>query len=139
LGAVEVDPNSRIATVRVIPTVQPFKPLATRHDFQIGAVAVVPADSQERVRLTPKANAPMTMQLMARLELAGVELSEIFQVEQFVLKSRSNTAEVTFSSQAIGQEETHAMCEIAAVQLDDSASIAELVLKPINAIPNRAP
>lgn len=131
LGAVEVDQNNRIATVRVIPTLQPFKPLVTRHDFQIGAVAVVPADSQERVRLTPKADAPMTMQLMARLELAGVELSQIFQVEHFILKSRSNTAQVTFNSQAIGQKETEATCEITAVQLDDSGYIEELLLNPI--------
>jgi len=131
LGAVELDQDSRIATVRVIPTLQPFKPLVTRHDFQIGAVAVVPANSDERVHLTPRANEPMTMHLMARLELAGVELSTIFHVEQLVLKSRSNTVHVTFSSPALGEGETDATCEITAVQLDDSGYIAELLLNPV--------
>jgi hypothetical protein len=71
------------------------------------------------------------MQLLAHLELAGVELSADFQLAQLILKVRSNTVQVTLSSQAAGQEQTGATCETTAVHLDNSARIAELLLNPI--------
>ena len=71
------------------------------------------------------------MQLLANLELAGVELSTNFQVSQLVLKSRGNNVRVTLSSQSVGQEQTGTTCETADVRLDSSARIAELLLNPI--------
>jgi DNA-binding response OmpR family regulator len=130
LGPVEIDKNGQIVTLRLIPTLQPFTPLPTRNALQIGGVAVVPANSREHVELKPNLNAPMRVQLLAHLELAGVELSNTFQVSQLVLKTRAKTVRVTFSSQSIGQEETGATCEAAGVKLDASARIAELVLQP---------
>jgi DNA-binding response OmpR family regulator len=130
LGPVEVDKNGRIATLRLIPTLQPFTPLQTRNALQIGTVSVVPANAREHVELKPNLNAPMRVQLLAHLELAGVELSNTFQVSQLVLKTRATTVRVTFSSQSIGQEETGATCETAGVKLDASARIAELLLQP---------
>ena len=129
LGRVALDGNGRIATVRLIPTLQPFKAAETRKALQIGAVALVPINSKERIQLTSAANAPMTMQLLAHLEIAGVELSDGFQVAQLVLKNRNNTVRVTLDSQAIGQEEAGAAREIAAVRLDHSGQIAELLLQ----------
>jgi hypothetical protein len=71
------------------------------------------------------------MQLLADLELAGVELSNTFQVAHLVLKSSANAMRVTFSSQSVGQEETGVSCEAAGVKLDASARIEELLLQPI--------
>ena len=73
----------------------------------------------------------MTMQLLAHLELAGVELSPSFEVAQLVLKNYSNTVRVTLSAESVGQEQTGATCETAAVRLDNSARIAEVLLNPI--------
>jgi hypothetical protein len=129
LGRVALDGNGRIATVHLIPTLQPFKAAETRNAFQIGAVALVPINSKERIQLTSAADTPMTMQLLAHLEIAGVELSDAFQVAQLVLKNRNNTVRVTLNSQAIGQEQSGAACEIAAVRLDHSGQIAELLLQ----------
>ena len=131
LGPVEIDRNGRIVTLRLIPTLQPFTPPQTRNALQIGGVAVVPANSHEHVELMPTLTAPMRVQLLAHLELAGVELSNTFQVAQLVLKARAKTVRVTFSSQSIGPEEPGATCEAAAVKLDASARIAELLLQPI--------
>ena len=131
LGRVELDANGRIATVRLIPTLQPFQRLPTRNAFEIGGVAVVPINSHEQVQLTSTTAAPMRMQLLSHFELAGVELSGNFQVAQLVLKTRSNKVRVTLSSEAIGPEQTGATCETAAVQLDNSAKIAELLLNPV--------
>jgi DNA-binding response OmpR family regulator len=131
LGPVEIDKNGRIATVRLIPTLQPFTPLETRNALQIGGLAVVPANSREHVQLMSKVSAPMRMQLLADLELAGVELSNTFQVAHLVLKSSANAMRVTFSSQSVGQEETGVKCEAAGVKLDASARIEELLLQPI--------
>jgi DNA-binding response OmpR family regulator len=132
LGPVEIDKNGRIVTLRLIPTLQPFTPLQTRNALQISGVAVVPANSREHVELMPNVNVPMRVQLLAHLQLAGIELSNTFQVAQLVLKSRAKTVHVTFSSQSIGQEETGATCEAADVKLDASARIKELVLQPVS-------
>jgi DNA-binding response OmpR family regulator len=131
LGPVEIDKNGRIATLRLTPTLQPFTPLETRNALQIGGLAVVPANAHEHVQLMSKMNAPMRMQLLAPLELAGVELSDTFQVAQLVLKSRANTMRVTFSSKSADPEETGVPCEAAGVKLDASAQIEELLLQPI--------
>jgi len=131
LGPVEIDRNGRIVTLRLIPTLHPFTPPQTRNALQIGGVAVVAANSHEHVELMPTVAAPMRVQLLAHLELAGVELSNTFQVGQLVLKTKAKTVRVTFSSQSIGPEETGATCEAAAVKLDASARIAELLLQPI--------
>ncbi len=131
LGAVQLDAVGKIATLRLIPTLQPFQRLQTRNAVQIGALDVVPHDSREHVRLTPMANATMTMHLLAHLELAGVELSGNFQVSQLVLKSTTNVVRVTLNSEAVGQEQTGVFCETAAVRLDNAARLAELSLKPL--------
>ncbi|MDQ2823964.1 MAG: response regulator [Verrucomicrobiota bacterium] len=131
LGPVELDADGRIATLRLIPTLQPFQHLQTLNACQIGGVAVVSVNSHECVQLTPTTTAPMTMQLLAQLELAGVELSANFQVAQLVLKNYSNTVRVMLGVEALGQEQTGATCETAAVRLDNSARIAELLLNPI--------
>jgi len=94
-------------------------------------LAVVPIQARERVELIPAAAANMTMQLLAQLELAGVKLSPTFQVAQLILKWRSNAVRVTFSSNGIADEKSGAAFETAAIQLDNSARIAELLLNPI--------
>jgi len=131
LGQTELDASGRITTLRLIPTLKPFQPAPTRNAFEIGDLAVVPAQARERVELIPAAAATMTMQLLAQLELAGVKLSPTFQVAQLILKWRSNAVRVTFSSNGIAEEKSGAAFETAAIQLDNSARIAELLLNPI--------
>jgi DNA-binding response OmpR family regulator len=131
LGALDLDRTGRIAVLRLIPTVQPFVPLATRSALQIGGVSVVPTNSHESMQLTSTVQAPMRMHLLARLEVAGVELSSTFQISQLVLKSRSHQVRVTLSEQAVGQEQSGTLCEIAGVQMDGAARLAELTLNPV--------
>ena len=131
LGAVDLDRSGRIAVIRVIPTVQPFTRLATQSSLQIGSVSVVPANSHERLQLTPRANAPMRMHLLAQLEVAGVELSSTFQISQLVLKVRNGHVRVTLNEQAVGQELTGTACQIGEVQMDAEARLSELTLSPI--------
>ncbi len=132
LGAVDLDRYGRIAVLRVIPTPQPFTPMETRNALQIGSVAVLPANSHDRFQLTPTANSPMRMQLLAQLEIAGVELSSTFQISQLVLKIRSNQARVTLNAQAVGLEQAGTTCEIASVRMDAAARLAELTLNAVN-------
>ena len=131
LGQTELDANGRITTLRLSPTLKPFQPAPTRNAFEIGDVAVIPAQARERLELMPAAAAAMTMQLLAQLELVGVQLSPTFQVAQIILKWRSNAVRVTFSSNGIAEEKSGAAFETAAIQLDNSARIAELLLNPI--------
>jgi DNA-binding response OmpR family regulator len=131
LGRIELDSNHRIRTVRLVPTLHAFHRMETRSAVQIGALNVVPQDSRDHVQLTPSPNAPMTMHLLAHLELAGVELSTSFQLTQLVLKSRSTTVRVTLSSDAVGQEQTGVFCETAGVRIDEAGRIAEMLLKPL--------
>jgi hypothetical protein len=73
----------------------------------------------------------MTLQLLAHLELAGVELSPTFQISQLVLKNRGRPLRVTLDSQPGAQEENGTECEALSVRLDHSAHIAELLLNPV--------
>jgi DNA-binding response OmpR family regulator len=130
LGPVELDTNGRIATMHLIPTLQPFRPLEMQNAFQIGGVSVVPANSRERVQLTSTESAPMTMRLLSHLEIAGVELSTTFQIRELVLRSHGNIVRVTLGSQAAG-DKNGATCEIVSVRLDSSARVTELVLIPV--------
>lgn len=131
LGRVELDSVHRIRTVRLIPTLQAFQRIPTRPYVQLGALNVLPQDSREHVQLIPSPTAPMTMHLLAHLELGGVELSTNFQLTQLVLKCRSTTVRVTLSSDAVGQEQTGVFCETATVRLDEAGRIAEMLLKPL--------
>jgi DNA-binding response OmpR family regulator len=130
LGRTELDANGHIATMRLVPTMKPFQPAKTRNAFEIGDVAVLPGSPRESVRLTPTVAAPMTMQLLAHLDLTGVELSPTFEVEHVFLKWRGSRVRVTLSSKAAG-ESNGAAFEITVVQLDSSGRITELLLNPI--------
>jgi hypothetical protein len=131
LGAVDLDRDGRIAAIRVIPTLQPFMPLKTRNALQIGDVTVMSENSDDRLRLTPDATAPMRMHLLAQLEVVGVELSSNFQIAQLVLKNRTNNVRVTLNEESIGQEKSGTACETSGVQLDAMARLAELTLTPV--------
>jgi len=131
LGQVGLDGKGRIATMRLIPTFAPFKGGQTRSALQIAAVSVVPIDSTKRVQFTPAPEAPMTLQLLAHLEIAGVELSPTFQVSELVLKSRGRPLRVSLNAQPGTYEENGTACEASSIRLDHSAHIAELLLNPL--------
>jgi DNA-binding response OmpR family regulator len=128
LGPTELDENGRIATMRLIPTARPFQPAQMRNAFEIGGVALVPSESRARVQLTPAGTTPMTMELLAHLEMGGVELSPTFQVAQLLLKWRTSAVRVTLDPKA--PEQTGAGFDVSAVKLDGSGRIAELLLNP---------
>jgi DNA-binding response OmpR family regulator len=131
LGRTELDANGHIATMRLVPTMKPFQPAKTRNALEIGDVAVLPGSPRQSVRLTPTVATPMTMQLLAHLDLTGVELSPTFQVKHVFLKWRGSRVRVTLSSKATGGESNGAAFEITVVQLDASGRITELLLNPI--------
>jgi len=126
LGATELNGTGQISTVRLIPTAKPFQPSQTRSAFEIGGVAVIP---NARVQLTPAGTTPMTMELIAHLEVAQVELSPTFELAQLILKWRTNEVRVTLNPKA--PEQSAARFEATAVKLDGSGRIAELLLNPI--------
>jgi hypothetical protein len=71
----------------------------------------------------------MTIELLAHLELAAVELSPTFQVEELVLKWPTNAVRVTLNPKA--WKKSGAKFEATSVKLDSSARIAEFLLNPI--------
>jgi CheY-like chemotaxis protein len=125
LGATELDEKGRLATLRLIPTAKPFQPAATRNAFEIGGVALVRGDHRARVQLTPAGTTPMTMELLARLELSRVALLPTFQVSHLVLKWRSSLVRITLDPKA--PEQSGALFNVA-VKLDTSGQISELLL-----------
>jgi DNA-binding response OmpR family regulator len=129
LGQVGLDAKGRITEMRLIPTQVPFKAAMTQNSLQIGAVSVVPIDSTSRMQLTPAPQTPMTLRLLAQLDLAGVELSSTFQISQIVLRDRGRPIRVTMNS---GNEDNGTACETVGVRLDHSAHIAELQLNPLH-------
>ena len=129
LGATQLDVNGRILTMRLVPNSKPFQPAQIRTAFQIGSVAVVPGATRQRVQLTTAGSTPMMLQIISRAELAGVKLSPTFQVGELVLKWRTNAVRVTLDPKA--PEESGAMFELSAVQLDSAGRIVELLLNPV--------
>jgi DNA-binding response OmpR family regulator len=129
LGPTEVDANGRISMMRLLPSGKPFQATPTRNIFQIGSVAVVPTDARQRVQLTQTGSAPMTVKLIANLELAGIQLSQTFQVEQLAVKWPSNIVRVTLNPKA--PQATAARFEITSVTLGERNRLIELVLDPV--------
>jgi len=128
LGPTELDVNGRISSLRLVPTAKPFQPGQTRSAFEIGGVALIPNHTRARVQLTPAGTTPMTIELLAQLELGAVELSPAFQVAQLILKWRSTTVRITLDPKAA--EKSGAAFEPTEIKLDNSGRIAELLLKP---------
>lgn len=129
LGPIELDASGRIATVRLIPTTEPFRAVESRSAFNIGGLTVVPANERERLQLMSVATGAMTMQLYAPLELTSVELNANFEVNQLVLRCRNTAVRVTLSASA-ADTLSGASFETVSVSLDDARRIRELTLAP---------
>jgi hypothetical protein len=129
LGPVALDAKGRIRTLRLIPAGGPVKTAPTQRSLQIGAVSVIPVNSTNRMQLTPSPGSGMTLQLVAHLELAGVELSPTFQVAQVLLKDQHQPIRVTMNA---GREDGGTTFEAVTVGLDQAACISELLLTPVS-------
>ena len=129
LGNAELDANGRLSVLRLIPTARPFQPAQTRSAFEIGGVSLIPNAVKTRVQLTPSGSTPMTIELLAHLELAAVELSSAFQVAQLILKWPTNMVRVALNPKT--PEQSAARFEASAVKLDNFGRIADLLLNPI--------
>jgi DNA-binding response OmpR family regulator len=126
LGAVELGSDGRIRSLRVRPTRKPADSIRTHNGFDINDVNLV--DETACIQFTAGTSAPMTMQLVAVFKVAGVELSDQFEVAQLVLQPESTRVRITLDPQAgaTGME-----FETVGVRLDASARIAEFVLRSL--------
>ena len=122
IGSVELDAHGRIQTMRVVPTRQPAKAIEKRNGFAINDVAIV--NQSGSIQLTAGQSAPMTMQLLAMFKVAGVELSDRFEVAQLVLQPSGSRVRVSVDPKSSAATEF----ETAQVRLDPSRKIAEFVL-----------
>ena len=128
IGPAQFSGEGRISLLRIIPTTKPFQPAQMRSAFEIGGVAVIPNETRARVQLTPAGTTPMTMELLAHLELNSVELTPNFQVAQLILNWPNNPVRVTLNPKA--PEQTAAQFQMRVEKLDHSGRIAELLLFP---------
>jgi DNA-binding response OmpR family regulator len=128
IGPVELDGSGRIQTMRVVPTRQPAKRIEVKNGFAINDVALI--NQNASIQMTAGASAPMTMQLMALFKVAGVELSDRFEVEQLILQPADSRVRVTLDPQARPASATE--FETVQVTLDASRRIAEFVLNSAN-------
>jgi hypothetical protein len=126
VGPVELDPSGRIQTMRVLPTRRPPAPVAVRSRLEINDVALV--NQNGAIQLTAGQSAPMTIELMALFKVAGVQLSDRFEVAQLVLQSAGERVRVNLDphSRAGGTE-----FETVGVRLDASKRIAEFYLRAV--------
>ncbi|MDQ6624640.1 MAG: response regulator, partial [Verrucomicrobiota bacterium] len=125
LGGVLLNARGHIETVRLTPTRLPLPRQAAAEPLRVSDVAILPAKGGETMELIPTAISPMTMQLFASFELAGVELSATFGVASLVLQSRGAEIRVTLQP---GGPTTGATFKTAQVLLDREARIAEILL-----------
>jgi DNA-binding response OmpR family regulator len=124
LGIAELDSNGQIRTMRVRPTHRPAESIRTHKGFDINDVKLV--NEAACIQFTAGASTPMTMQLVAFFKVAGVELSDRFEVAQMILQSESSRVRITLDPQASGTAGME--FETVSVRLDASSRIAEFVL-----------
>jgi DNA-binding response OmpR family regulator len=124
IGPVELDAQGRIRTIRVRPTRRPANAIHARNGFEIKELSLV--NQNASIELTAGQAAPMTMQLVAMFRVAGVELSDRFEVAQLVLQPAGNRVRITLDPQSQSPGGTE--FETAQVRLDSSHRIAEFVL-----------
>jgi hypothetical protein len=124
IGPVELDPQGRIQTMRVVPMHRPANLIQTRNALEINDVALV--NQNASIELTAGYAAPMTMQLMARFKVAGVELSDRFEVAQLLLQPAGTRVHITLDPQSRLAGGTE--FETVQVRLDASRRITEFVL-----------
>jgi len=125
IGPVELDGRGLIRTMRVVPTHRPANSIQPRSGFEINDVALV--NESASIELTARGAVPMTVRLVAMFKVAGVELSDSFEVAQLVLQPAGNNVRITLdptSSSPGGSE-----FETAQIRLDASARIAEFILQ----------
>ena len=129
VGPAQFSSEGRISTLRLLPTTKPLQPAQMRNAFEIGGVALIPNETRARVQLTPAGTTPMTMELLAHLELNAVELTPNFQVAQLILNWPTNAVRVTLNPKA--PEQTAAQFQMRIEKLDSSGRISELLLSPL--------
>jgi DNA-binding response OmpR family regulator len=131
IGPVELDAQGRIRAMRVVPTRQPAKSIQIRSAFEIDDVALLA--ERASIELTARAAAPMTVHLVALFKVAGVELSDRFEVAQLLLEPVGNRVRVSLNPESRGSGGTE--FETVAVRLDSSARLAEFVLSSGDGLP----
>jgi hypothetical protein len=124
LGTVELDAHGRIKTMRVRPTRRPPESIRTHAGFDINDVNLV--NETACIQFTAGTSVPMTMRLVAIFKIAGVELSDRFEVAQLVLLPEGTRVRVTLDPQPRGTAGTE--FETVGVRLDALGRIAEFVL-----------
>jgi DNA-binding response OmpR family regulator len=126
VGPVELDASGQIRTMRVLPTRRPPVPVEMRTRLEIKDVALV--NKNGAIQLTGGHDAPMILELMAVFKVAGVELSDRFEVAQLVLQSAGGRVRVNLDpgSRGAGTE-----FETVGVRLDSSRRIAEFFLSAV--------
>ena len=124
LGTVELDSDGRIRTMRVRPTRRPADSIRTHNGFDINDVKLV--NEAACIQFTAGTSAPMTMQLVAVFKVAGVELSDRFEVAQLVLQPEGSRVRITLDPQSHGATGTE--FDTVGVRLDAVGRIAEFVL-----------
>jgi DNA-binding response OmpR family regulator len=127
LGPVELDSVGRIKTMRVRPTRRPAESIRTHAGFAIDDVKLL--NEAACIQFTAGTSVPMTMQLVAVFKVAGVELSDRFEVAQLVLQPEGSRVRVTLDAQSSGPTGTE--FETIGVLLDASGRIAEFVLSSL--------
>ena len=106
------------------PTRRPVGSIRTRNGFDINDVKLV--NETACIQLTAGTSAPMTMQLVAVFKVAGVELSDQFEVAQLVLQPEGSRVRITLDPRS--RELGGAEFETVGVRLEGSARIAEFVM-----------
>ena len=103
--------------MRVRPTRRPADSIRTHNGFDINDVKLV--NEAACIQFTAGTSAPMTMQLVAVFKVAGVELSDRFEVAQLVLQPEGSRVRITLDPQSRGTAGTE--FETVGVRLDASA------------------
>ncbi len=135
LSLVQLNREGELDIVRVAPAPAAKDHQATRYQFTIDGVELLPAADANTVQLSPT-SAPIRLELLGLFELTRVELSTDFSVQHLVLKRRDKRMRATLLPQAIHIGATFTITKLS---LTSTGAIREVRLAAFQHPPQSSP
>ncbi|MBA3961949.1 MAG: response regulator [Chthoniobacterales bacterium] len=123
LGPAQLGPDGKIATLLLVPTLQPPQIFIGGSSLVVGAVRANSSAEKRTIEISATQAEPMRVQLTANFTLARLEFSPTFEITAVVLRAAGGIVRV-----GAGHDET-ALFELEQVQLDQAGRLQEMFVR----------
>ncbi len=123
LGPAQLGPDGKIATLLLVPTLQPPQLFSGGNSLAVGAVRANSSAGKRAIEISAAQAEPMRVQLTANFTLARLEFSPTFEISAVVLRASGSIVRV-----GAGKDES-ALFELEQVQLDQTGRLQEMFVR----------